>query len=76
MRPAILEQRAALPFRTAKKAAGFMPGPPVVMRYRPKFFGRFYNAALRQGLHGTDNWSKGELELFAAFVSSVNHCVY
>jgi uncharacterized peroxidase-related enzyme len=59
-----------------KKALGFIPGPVAVMQYRPEFFGRHYARALQEGLRGGEAWRRGELELFAAFISSRNQCAY
>jgi uncharacterized peroxidase-related enzyme len=59
-----------------KKTLGFVPGPAAVMGYRPEFFGRHYAQALQEGLRHGEAWSRGELELFAAFISSRNQCPY
>jgi hypothetical protein len=44
--------------------------------YRPESFGRPYSIALHQALRGPSEWSVGERELFAAFVSRVNSCPF
>jgi hypothetical protein len=44
--------------------------------YRPDFFGKPYAAATHDALRGPSDWSAGERELFAAFVSSLNHCPF
>ena len=44
--------------------------------YRPELFGRPYSDALELALRGPSDWSEGERELFAAFVSSLNQCVF
>jgi hypothetical protein len=46
------------------------------MRYRPELFGRPFSAALQQAMRGPSDWSPGERELFAAFVSRQNQCVF
>jgi hypothetical protein len=46
------------------------------MRYRSELFGRPYSAALQQIMRGPSDWSTGERELFAAFVSAQNRCVF
>jgi hypothetical protein len=53
--------------------------PPDVLktlRYRPELFGRPYSEALDLAMRGSSDWSIGERELFAAFVSSLNQCPF
>jgi hypothetical protein len=53
--------------------------PPDVLKtlhYRPEIFGRPYSEALDQAMRGPSDWSVGERELFAAFVSSLNQCPF
>jgi hypothetical protein len=76
MRLEILRKKSGLLIRTLDKALGFTPGPQAVMRYRPQFFGRYYAAALRNHLEHGAAWNRGERELFAAFVSALNQCVF
>jgi uncharacterized peroxidase-related enzyme len=45
-----------------------------ILWYREKFMGRPLNRLTEQLLRGTSEWSVGERELFAAFVSSKNRC--
>jgi hypothetical protein len=44
--------------------------------YRPELFGRPYSEALDAAMRGPSDWSAGERELFAAFVSSLNQCPF
>jgi hypothetical protein len=44
--------------------------------YRPERFGRPYSDALDLALRGPSDWTPGERELFAAFVSSLNQCPF
>jgi len=44
--------------------------------YRPELFGRPFSDALDLAMRGTSDWSTGERELFAAFVSSLNQCPF
>jgi hypothetical protein len=58
-----------------------LAGQPVsdivrVLRYRPEIFGRYVSDAMHELLQGPSAWNTGERELFAAFVSSRNKCVY
>jgi hypothetical protein len=53
--------------------------PPDVLKtlhYRPELFGRPYSDALDLAMRGPSDWSVGERELFAAFVSSLNQCPF
>jgi hypothetical protein len=53
--------------------------PPDVLKtlhYRPELFGRPFSDTLDLAMHGPSDWSVGERELFAAFVSSVNQCPF
>ena len=47
-----------------------------VLAYRSEFFGVFYSACLQDVLRGSSEWSVGERELFAAFTSQKNQCVF
>jgi hypothetical protein len=46
------------------------------LHYRPEIFGRAYCDALDQAMRGRSDWTAGERELFAAFVSSLNQCPF
>lgn len=52
--------------------------PDVVktLHYRPAFFGKPYSAFLQTVMRGPSDWSVGERELFASFVSRQNRCVF
>jgi hypothetical protein len=62
---AIREQRGAEP-----------PDVLKTLHYRPEVFGRPYSEALDLAMRGPSDWSAGERELFAAFVSSLNQCPF
>lgn len=47
-----------------------------VIGYRSELFGAPFSDALHELLRGPSEWSTGERELFAAFVSSKNKCSY
>ena len=44
------------------------------LHYRPELFGRPYSDVLDVALRGPSDWSPGERELLAAFVSSLSEC--
>ena len=44
--------------------------------YRPELFGRPFSEALTEAMRGPSDWSAGERELFAGFVSSLNQCPF
>jgi len=46
------------------------------MRYRSELFGRPFSALLQHVMRGPSEWSPGERELFAAFVSARNQCPF
>jgi hypothetical protein len=52
--------------------------PDVVrtMLYRPEIFGGPFSAWMQEAMRGPSVWSVGERELFAAFVSSRNQCLF
>lgn len=52
--------------------------PDVVktLMYRPEFFGRQQCEWTQAVMRGSSDWSVGERELFAAFTSRLNQCVF
>ena len=44
--------------------------------YRPELFGRPFSEALHEAMRGPSDWSPGERELFAAFTSRLNQCLF
>ena len=52
--------------------------PDVVktLLYRPEFFGRPQCEWTQAVMRGPSEWSVGERELFAAFTSKLNQCVF
>lgn len=44
--------------------------------YRPSFFGRPISEWTQAVMRGPSRWSVGERELFAAFTSRLNQCVF
>lgn len=47
-----------------------------VLCYRPEIFGLPFSIYIQDVLRGPSEWSVGERELFAAFVSRKNQCMY
>jgi hypothetical protein len=47
-----------------------------VFMYRPEYFGRTFCDLAHVMLRGPSDWSAGERELFGAFTSSLNSCVF
>ena len=80
MRPSILENGhrplQKLLMVGIKLYAGEVPGPILMMSYHRELFGRSFAACFQEGMRGATEWSKGEIELFAAFVSKLNACQY
>jgi hypothetical protein len=55
---------------------GHAPGVVRTLFYRKEFFGQRFTALTQQVMRGPSPWSVGEREIFAAFVSSLNQCVF
>jgi hypothetical protein len=55
---------------------GHAPGVVRTLRYRKDFFGAKWSELTHQVMRGPSQWSVGERELFAAFVSRRNQCVF
>ncbi len=47
-----------------------------ILSYRSELFGQPFSCYLEAVLRGRSDWSIGERELFAAFVSRTNQCTY
>jgi len=56
--------------------AGHAPGVVRTLLYRKEFFGQRFSELTQQVMRGPSQWSVGEREIFAAFVSRRNHCVF
>ncbi len=62
----------------AIEAASGRPPSDVLktLYYRPEIFGRPFSDVLDLAMRGESDWSHGERELFATFVSSLNLCPF
>jgi hypothetical protein len=68
---------ARLLFAVVRVLSGFR-APDVVrtLRYHPHLFGRPHSDHTHAVMRGRSEWSVGERELFAAFVSRLNRCQF
>jgi hypothetical protein len=55
---------------------GHAPGVVRTLMYRKEFFGKPWTALTQQVMRGPSPWSVGEREIFAAYVSRLNQCVF
>jgi hypothetical protein len=46
------------------------------LSFRPEFFGNPFNQLIQEVMRGPSEWTVGERELFAAFVSERNRCSF
>jgi hypothetical protein len=44
--------------------------------YRKRFFGQWQSSLTQQVMRGPSDWTVGQRELFAAFVSRLNQCPF
>lgn len=61
-------------FKVISKMVGQVPGPILVMSYRPSFFGKNFAQLFQMSMRRMKHWSIADVELFAAFVSKQNEC--
>jgi hypothetical protein len=57
-------------------SGGQVAGTILVLSYRRELFGEHIAPCFREGMRQAREWSLGEIELFAAFVSRLNSCQY
>lgn len=57
-----------------KALVGKVPGPVLLASYNKPFFGNGWAPCMKEGMRRATEWSVGEVELFAAFVSRLNAC--
>lgn len=53
-----------------------VPGPVAVMSYHRDLFGKYLAGCFQEAMRGATEWTAGETELFAAFVSQLNKCQF
>ena len=64
-------------YLTIRAVSGFrVPDVVRTLRYRKTFFGQPHTAHTQAVMRGPSAWTVGERELFAAFVSRLNRCVF
>jgi hypothetical protein len=68
---------ARLLYGIVRTVSGFR-APDVVrtLQYRRHLFGRPHSTHTQAVMRGPSEWSVGERELFAAFVSRLNQCLF
>ena len=81
MRLRAVEHRHRLPERLKLiliRLVGMRRVPDIVktLMYRPEFWGRPMCAWTQAVMRGPSDWSVGERELFAAFTSRLNKCLF
>ena len=62
--------------RIMRIVMGHAPGVVRTLLYRKEFFGHPFSQLTQQVMRGDSPWSVGEREMFAAFVSRLNQCVF
>ena len=55
---------------------GYVSDISLAVRYRPELFGQPFGELLQDVMKGPSDWTEGERELFAAFVSAQNQCPF
>jgi hypothetical protein len=55
---------------------GHAPGVVRTLMYRKEFFGRPWTELTQQVMRGPSPWTVGEREIFAAWVSRLNQCLF
>ena len=69
-----LKDKAMLGF--IRLMAGHTSGVLRTLRYRKEYFGDPFSELTQQVMRGPSAWTVGEREIFAAFVSRLNQCVF
>jgi len=61
---------------TTRDAGFYVSDIGQALQYRPDLFGGAFSALCQQLMRGASEWTAGERELFAAFVSSQRQCPF
>lgn len=65
-----------LGFAFIRRYLGFIPGPPLVLSFRPGYLSRAAIAYHLRSTSGSQSWDKHRCELLAAYVSRLNRCSF
>ncbi|MBI5478180.1 MAG: hypothetical protein HY906_04950 [Deltaproteobacteria bacterium] len=57
-----------------RRVTGLELGPLLLISYERRFIAGALKRYILRGMRGQGAWTKGEAELFAGFVSSLNSC--
>lgn len=81
MRLEALDHGHKLRHKALLKVIGVMSGHPApdvlkLLFYRPEFFGSVMNEVFHEALRGPSEWTIGEREMMASFVSKTNECEF
>ncbi|MFZ0547790.1 MAG: hypothetical protein WAM60_20250, partial [Candidatus Promineifilaceae bacterium] len=57
-------------------SGGTIAGPILVMSYHRELFGKHLPGCYQEGMRAAKEWTVGEVETFAAFVSNLNKCKF
>ncbi|MDA2933134.1 hypothetical protein MYX82_02195 [Acidobacteria bacterium AH-259-D05] len=68
--------RQKLLLRMMQIRRGRVPDVVRTLLYRPEFFGKVFSRITHSVMRLSREWSVGECELFAAFVSRKNQCPF
>ena len=63
-------------YAVIRRFVGHVPGSVSATSYRRNFFGKHFARCVQEALRAQGEWTVGELEMFAAFVSRLNRCRY
>jgi hypothetical protein len=65
------------PFQPSRNVEGrYVSEVLSMLTYRPELFGNPFSEALQDVMRGESEWTVGERELMAAFVSCQNQCPF
>ncbi len=59
-----------------QESHGYVSDISLALRFRPELFGEPVSEYFQQVMKGPSDWTEGERELFAAFVSKLRQCPF